>query len=310
MAGCMARLLFVMMPSADRPIQAGRVAFENSGSTQQMVSSDSCMYRILKRLKCVPGWLAIATFVVVTGRGALAAELGTLSGRVVFKGKPPVAEKLDLNKDLAICSKTHPVDEELLVDAKDGGLANVVVSIELAKGHKLPEVVPPKGRKLAAEVVMTNKNCRFEPHIAVLTTKQTLVLGNDDPVAHNTLANLFYNTPFNEAIGTGATVKKQLTKAERRPAQVSCPIHAWMKGWLVVKDHPYVAVSDSHGRFKIRDLPSGEWTFQFWQEKAGYLSKMTLESGTVEDKKAIYKLVIKPGENRLGEITVDASLFE
>ena len=268
------------------------------------------MYRILKRLKCVPGWLAIATFVVLTGRGGLAAELGTLSGRVVFKGKPPVAEKLDLNKDLAICSKTHPVDEGLLVDAKDGGLANVVVSLELANGQKLPEVVLPKGRRLAAEVVMTNKNCRFEPHIAVLTTKQTLVLGNDDPVAHNTLANLFYNTPFNEAIGTGETVKKQLTKVERRPAQVSCPIHAWMKGWVVVKDHPYVAVSDSHGRFKIRDLPSGEWTFQFWQEKAGYLSKMTLKSGTVEDKKGIYKLVIKPGENKLGEITVDASLFE
>jgi hypothetical protein len=275
-----------------------------------MKNPDPCTGRFSKRLKSVLSLLMIATFVVVTSRGAFTAELGMLSGRVVFKGKPPVADKLDLNKDLAICSKTHPVDEELLVDAKDGGLVNVVVSLELAKGQKLPEVVLPKGRKLPAEVLMTNKNCRFEPHIAVLTTKQTLVLGNDDPVAHNTLANLFYNTPFNEAIGTGATIKKQLTKVERRPAQVSCPIHAWMKGWVVVKDHPYVAVSDSHGRFQIRDLPPGEWTFQFWQEKAGYLSRMTLKSGTVEDRKGIYKLAIKSGENQLGEITVDASLFE
>lgn len=275
-----------------------------------MANSDSCIGRFSKRLKSVLSLLVIATFVVVTSRGALAAELGTLSGRVVFKGKPPVAEKVDLNKDIAICSKTHPVDESLLVNEKDGGLANVVVSLELAKGQKLPEVVLPKDRKVPTEVVMTNKNCRFEPHIAVLTTKQTLVLGNDDPVAHNTLANLFYNTPFNEAIGTGATIKKRLTKVERRPAQVSCPIHAWMKGWVVVKDHPYVAVTDSHGGFQIRDLPPGEWTFQFWQEKAGYLSTMTLKSGAVEDKKGIYKLAIKPGENKLREITVDASLFE
>jgi hypothetical protein len=247
------------------------------------------------------------------GSSAFAADLGTLSGRVVFKGKPPVAEKLDLNKDIAICSKTHPLDEELLVNSKDGGVANVVVWLELAKGTTLPEVVLPPGRKLPAEVVMTNMNCRFEPHIAVLTTKQTLVLGNDDPVAHNTLANLFYNSPFNEAIGTGATVRKKLTKVERRPAQVSCPIHAWMKGWVVVKDHSYVAVSDVHGRFQIRDLPPGEWAFQFWQEsagKVGYLSKMELKSGTVEDKKGIYRLTIKPGKNDLGEIAVDASLFE
>lgn len=275
-----------------------------------MVNSDFNMVGNCKFFRRVSGLLVVAMLVVETARGTIAAELGTLSGRIVFKGKPPVAEKVDLNKDIAICSKTHPVDESLLVNSKDGGLANVVVSLELAKGQALPEVLLPKGRKLPAEVVMTNKNCRFEPHIAVLTTKQTLVLGNDDPVAHNTLANLFYNTPFNEAIGTGATIKKKLTKVERRPAQVSCPIHAWMKGWVVVKDHPYVAVSDSSGRFQIRDLPPGEWTFQFWQEKAGYLSKMELKSGTVEDKKGIYKLTIKPGQNKLGEITVDASLFE
>lgn len=254
--------------------------------------------------------LAVAMLSVLAGTAASGADTGTLAGRVVFKGKPPVAEKVDLNKDIAICSKTHPVDEALLVNAKDGGLANVVVWLELAKGQKLPEVSIPAERKPSAEVVMTNKNCRFEPHIAVLTTKQTLVLGNDDPVAHNTLANLFYNSPFNEAIGTGATVKKKLIKAERRPAQVSCPIHAWMKGWVIVKDHSYVAVSDSHGRFQIHDLPPGEWTFQFWQEQAGFLSKMALKSGTVEDKKGIYKLTIKPGENNLGDISVNASLFE
>jgi len=255
-------------------------------------------------------FLSAVMLSMLFGSSALGEELGTLGGRVVFRGKPPVAEKLDLNKDIAICSKTHPLDEELLVNSKDGGVANVVVWLELAKGTTLPEVVLLPGRKLPAEVVMTNKNCRFEPHIAVLTTKQTLVLGNDDPVAHNTLANLYYNTPFNEAIGTGATVKKKLSKVERRPAQVSCPIHAWMKGWVVVKDHSYVAVSDSHGRFQIRDLPPGEWTFQFWQEKAGYLSKMELKSGTVEDKKGIYRLTIKPGKNDLGEISVDAPLFE
>jgi hypothetical protein len=255
-------------------------------------------------------FLSFVAFGWPASRAAAADEPGALLGRVVFKGKAPVAEKLSLNKDIALCSKTHPVDEELLVNKTDGGLANVVVWLQLKKGQKLPDVVLAKPRKLLAEVVLTNKNCRFEPHIAVMTTKQTLVLGNDDPVPHNTLMNLFYNDPFNESIGSGATVKKTLKNSERRPAPVSCPIHSWMKGWVVIKDHSYVAVSDSHGRFRIPDLPPGEWTFQFWHEKPRYLSKMELKSGTVEDKKGIYRLKIQPGENKLGEIIVDAALFE
>jgi hypothetical protein len=255
-------------------------------------------------------FLSLAAFEFPASDAAAADKPGVLLGRVVFKGKAPVAEKLSLNKDIALCSKTHPIDEELLVNKTDGGLANVVVWLQLAKGQELPDVALPKSQKLAAEVVMTNKNCRFEPHIAVMTTKQTLVLGNDDPVPHNTLMNLFYNDPFNESIGTGASVKKTLKKSEPRPAQVSCPIHSWMKGWVVVKDHSYVAVSDAHGRFRIPNLPPGEWTFQFWQEKAGYLSKINLKSGTIEDKKGIYRLTIKAGENNLGDMSVDASLFE
>ena len=239
-----------------------------------------------------------------------AEESGTLLGRVVFKGKAPTPEELSLNKDVAVCSKKHPVNEDLLVNSVDGGLANVVVSLELERGQTLPEMVRPESRKLPTEVVMTNRNCRFEPHIAVMTTQQTLVLGNDDPVAHNTLANLLYNSPFNESIGMGSVVKKKLTRAERRPAQISCPIHSWMSGWVVVKDHAFVGVSDSHGRFRITDLPPGEWTFQFWQEKAGYLSKMELKSGTVEDRKGIYKLTIRAGDNDLGDMSVDAALFE
>lgn len=254
--------------------------------------------------------LGLVTADLPGSRLVAADQLGTLRGRVVFKGKAPEATKLSLNKDVAICSKTHPVDEELLVNRDDGGLANVVIWLELAKGQKLPKVVLPESRKLPAEVTMTNKNCRFEPHIAVMTTDQTLVLGNDDPIAHNTLANLLYNSPFNEAIGTGSAVKKKLTRSERRPAQVSCPIHSWMKGWIVVKDHRYVGVSDAHGHFQIPDLPPGEWTFQFWHEKAGYLSKMTLKSGTIEDRKGIYRLTIKPGDSNLGEMAVDAALFK
>lgn len=255
-------------------------------------------------------FLTVATSVFCVSGPSFAEEPGSLTGRIIYKGRAPIPEELSLNKDIAVCSKTHPVDESLLVHREDGGLKNVVVWLEPEKGQSLPDVISSLNRKRPDEVVMTNRNCRFDPHIVAMTTDQTLVLGNDDPIAHNTLANLLYNSPFNEAIGTGSAVRKKLKRSERRPAEVSCPIHSWMKGWIVVKDHPYVAISDEHGRFQIADLPPGEWTFQFWQEKAGYLSKLELKSGTVEDRKGIYRLTIKPGRNDLGDVAVDAALFE
>ena len=35
------------------------------------------------------------------------------------------------------------------------------------------------------EVVLDNKDCRFEPHVAVVRTSQKLALKNSDPVGHN-----------------------------------------------------------------------------------------------------------------------------
>ena len=58
------------------------------------------------------------------------------------------------------------------------------------------------------------------------------------------------------------------------PVKVACNIHPWMNAWLVVKDHPYMAVSDDNGKLEIKNLPAGEWSFQIWQEKAGYLREV------------------------------------
>ena len=84
---------------------------------------------------------------------------------------------------------------------------------------------------------------------------------------------------------------------------------SWMKSWLVVREHPYVAVTDKDGRFEMRNLPSGEWTFRFWQEKAGYLSRIELGGETVADKKGLYRLPVDKEKVDLGEIQLSPKLF-
>ena len=242
-----------------------------------------------------------------------AAEWGSLKMRFVFDGEAPKREKLLLNKDVDVCSKDHPLDEELIVNPKNGGIQNVVVWLELKRSEKLPAIHPSYANNETAKVRLTNKSCRFEPRITLLRTSQTLMLGNDDPIAHSTVAFLTYNQPFNYGIApsTDEGTELKLTKVETRPAQISCPIHSWMKAYVLVQNHPYMAVSDADGNLVIRDIPPGDWTFRFWHEEAGYVTAIPINGKQVEDRKGRFPLTIKGGAaTALGDVKLTADAFE
>jgi hypothetical protein len=205
---------------------------------------------------------------MLTTVSASAQEFGGLTAKFVLTGKAPAPAKLDVNKDPQFCGKHKLVDETIVV-GKDGELANVVVFLSPATGQKVP-TNPAKTKELAPQVTLDNENCRFSPHIVVMTTEQQLVIGNKDPVGHNSKADLFANSPFNDLIPSGGTVKKKIDKAEKVPAGVSCNIHPWMRAYLVVRDNPYVGVTDDTGTLKIDGIPAGEWSFIVWHE-TGYV---------------------------------------
>lgn len=39
-----------------------------------------------------------------------------------------------------------------------------------------------------------------------------------------------------------------------------------------MSDHPYVAVTDADGKFRIDNLPAGDHTFRVWHERCGYVT--------------------------------------
>jgi hypothetical protein len=57
------------------------------------------------------------------------------------------------------------------------------------------------------------------------------------------------------------------------PITVKCDIHNWMESRWIVTDHPYVAITDKEGKFKIENLPVGKHEFTVWQEKSGYIER-------------------------------------
>ena len=237
---------------------------------------------------------------------ASAADWATLTGRIVYDGKPPAETDITPTKDPEVCGKHKIPDEELLV-SKDGGLENAVIMLR-TKG--VP--VAPSYESAANETVkLDNKGCRFEPHVEIIRTSQELALHNSDPIGHNSKVDPLLNPGINPILPAGGEpVKYKFSQEEALPVKVGCNIHPWMGAWLVVRKDPYAAVTDADGKFTIKDLPAGkELEFGLWQENAGYLKDASYKGGKANNR-GRFKIKLKPGENDLGDIKVSASVFK
>ena len=249
------------------------------------------------------GWSA-ALLVGLAASAANAEGWGNLTGRFLYDGPIPTPKKLVITADKAFCEKHAPVDQELIV-GKDKSLANVVVYLYTKQGQSVP--IHEDYKDLEKEkVVLDNKNCLFSPYVATMWYKQPLELKNSDPVAHNTNVNFFTNDPFNIQIPAGASLTKKLATAERLPTKISCGSHPWMQSLLVVRPDPYVTITGADGKFTIKNLPEGEWTFQFWHEKWGYVAKVRIDGKKIAWKRGRPALSIEDGETLdIGVVSVN-----
>lgn len=205
-----------------------------------------------------------------------------LRGRVSFSGSPP--ELPSHKTSLPECG--HTIEQEVLVLSADKGIKNVVVSLEgVAKAR------PDAAAKIA---VLDNRNCRFVPHVLALMVGSVLEIRNSDPILHNAHGHLVefraadgskgpwsdpharlrdVRTLFNMALPPkGRAVRRRLSEAGL--VHVMCNAgHGWMSAFIVIKEHPYFAVTDDEGRFEIADVPAGNYRLQAWHELLGHQTR-------------------------------------
>ncbi len=206
------------------------------------------------------------------------AQTGTIEGTVTFAGTDdqakPVAANVD--KDQAVCLKNGPINRsDYVVNPKNKGVRWAVVWLVDANDYTAPLPVPdalkqPKDK----EVVLDQPCCQFEPHILCLREGQTLVIKNSGTVTHNTKIDSPGDNPsVNPLIPPGQSVSVPGWKADYKPSVIGCSIHGWMGGYVRVFNHPYFAVTDEDGHYKIENVPAGDFHIVAWQESIGYLDK-------------------------------------
>ena len=228
------------------------------------------------------------------------AEFGTIKGRLVWGGAEAPPAKVDVEqgkatKDPDVCAKNQSIlSREIVVAPKTKGVANGFAYLVRPKG-KNPEAVNELIAK-NPKVVLDQIDCRFMPYTLAIHQDQTLVIKSSDPIGHNVRFNSFGNGAANEMLAAKGQLEKKLV-AERFPIAVACDIHPWMKGYLMVFDHPFFTITGTDGSFEIKGVPAGQQNLVVRQENVGWV---TPGKGTG------MPVTVKAGEvTDLGEITLD-----
>jgi mono/diheme cytochrome c family protein len=187
---------------------------------------------------------------------------GTLRGRFVYQGKPPATPAIAILRDRGICG--DKVESDTFLIDKEGGLANVVVSLR-TKGTPWKDIVEPRQEPAVLEVL----KCRVVPHVLVVLAGEEFVLKNSDPIGHNVRAAPKNQAGFNQTLAANTKATVKLGAPFDKPVPVVSAIHPHIQGHLLACESPYFAVSGADGKFEIKQLPAGgPLDFQVWHERA------------------------------------------
>lgn len=205
-----------------------------------------------KQISAIVG--VAACYAVATAASVSAA---TIKGNVRYAG-PRVEKKMfPVTIDQYLCGKEKEAGD--LVLSSNNGIQNVVVSLQgVPTGTKAPVYQPAK---------MDQKRCVFVPRVVVVPVGGTVEFLNSDRLLHNVRGGGKENPPFNRAQPHARTIAIGFKNPE--VLRVDCDLHSWMRGWVVVAEHPFYTVTNEEGEFIFENIPPGKYKLQVWQEVLG-----------------------------------------
>jgi hypothetical protein len=222
---------------------------------------------------------------------------------------------------------TPIVRDRLIFDRATGGVANALVYLvkPTSVRHQARQD-KPRALNLVADRGV------FVPHVVAAMEETKIVVETNDPIAYNfhvcapiasarfpSFARGAGGPPPDSRLGPADHLNvifkgggdghgrslSVMPRAIPWPVDVRDDIHPWMSAWWMIFDHPYFAVTDSQGRFTLRDVPTGPQRLVVWHEALNpsqprrgvepryvYQGEVVIERGSTRIK----NFVIEPGQ--------------
>ncbi|MCU1386397.1 MAG: hypothetical protein JWL71_5094 [Acidobacteria bacterium] len=190
--------------------------------------------------------VVVVTAVSVAPGGVSAARPGSIRGRVEIRRPATPIERRPGVADLGT-----PAGRDM------PNLLRSVVYLESA----------PRGAFESTEAghaVMDQRNETFVPHVLAITTGTTVDFPNSDRFYHNVFS-LSKTRPFD--LGRYAAGSSRPVRFDRAGiVRVFCDIHSHMNAYILVFNHPFFAMTDPDGRYRIENVPPGTYGVIAWNE--------------------------------------------
>jgi len=213
-------------------------------------------------------YLRITSFIVGIAAFYGDASAGTIKGSVRYSGTPMERKKFSVTIDQYLCGKEKKAGDLML--SPNNGIHNVVVSLQgLPAGVKWPANPAP--------VKMDQSKCDFIPRVVIVPVGGTVEFLNSDRLMHNVRSGGKDNPPFNRAQPHARTIAIGFKHPE--VLRVDCDLHSWMRGWVVVAEHPFYTLTNEAGEFVIEKVPPGKYTLRLWQETLGTTTQEVTVTG-------------------------------
>ncbi len=208
---------------------------------------------------------------VYSASRAPAVAGGTISGTVTTDVAPSDSTIVPTH-DLLYC----PRFTERAFASRDRGVGNAVVWLAgVASG---PADDAPK------RATITLDNCQLEPRVQRIAAGGTLIVKSRDAVmsrlrfSENGPAGALRETvSFNDA---GQVVPTARAADSAGIVAIRDDLHPWVRGYLAVTPHPFVAITDERGAFQFTGVPPGTYTLVVWHERFGtHTESVTVKGG-------------------------------
>lgn len=212
--------------------------------------------------------------------GPAGPQPARLHGRVILAaGAVPEATEVLNTTDPEACGRVQS-HRDLVVSEDGRGIRDVIVALN-GVPRDAADVEP--GR-----LVLANRDCRFEPHAAVATVGSALETVNEDGVLHT--VHLYGAREENLSLPV-RRMSRSVVLDTPGMITILCDVHGWMRAYVRVDTHPFHAVTDAAGRFRLPDAPAGTWELEVWHERLGSQRRtVRLDAGSSREIEITYSL--------------------